>query len=239
MLGNARLERLDPRARALRLPLFPHAIQRGNVAPGKRRKRAQDILARRTRAARLAHAEQRLGQRLLAFADEHRVEERRIGLGVENARPAAKHDRVVLRAIDRTQGNARQVEHFENVGRRKLVRQRDANRIESRKRGAAFEREHRDALFTHEVDQVDRRQKRALGGEVLSRVHRVHEDTNRLIRLPELVGVRVDHAIVEVRAFLARAPPFVVEIARRSLHARKQRLKPRPQVDHVSPSIYP
>ena len=79
----------------------------------------------------------------------------------------------------------------------------------------------------------------ALGGEVLSRVHRVHEDANRLIRLPELVGVRVNHAVVEVRAFLARAPPFVVEIARWSLHARKQRLKPRPQVDHVSPLDIP
>ena len=115
--------------------------------------------------------------------------------------------------------------------------QRDTDGIEFRKRSAAFEREHRDALFAHEVDQVDRRQKRALGSEMLGRVHRVHEDADRLVRLPELVGVRVNHAIVEVRTFLARASPFVVEIARRSLNARKQRLKPRPQVDHVSPSI--
>lgn len=101
--------------------------------------------------------------------------------------------------------------------------QRDTDGIEFRKRSAAFEREHRDALFAHEVDQVDRRQKRALSSEMLGRVHRVHEDADRLVRLPELVGVRVDHAIVEVRTFLARASPFVVEIARRSLNARKQR----------------
>ena len=117
------------------------------------------------------------------------------------------------------------------------MRQRDADGVELRKRSTAFEREHRNALVAHEVDQVDRRQKGALGRKMLGRVHRIHEDANCLIRLPELVGVRVYHAVVEVRAFLVRASPFVVEITRRSLDARKQRLQPRPQVDHVSPSI--
>ena len=140
---------MSPHAAPLPRPARDTARERSTLEAPQASARISSTRCARTTA--LAHAEQRLGQRLLAFADEHRVEERCIGLGVKDAGPAAnaRSDRP---ARDRPRaGGGPTGRALRDVGRRELMRQRDTDGVEFRKRSAAFERERRDALFAHEV----------------------------------------------------------------------------------------
>ena len=90
------------------------------------------------------------------------------------------------------------------------MRQRDAERVEFGDGSAAFDAEQRDVLAAHDVAELGRWQKRALGDHSLARVHDVDQDAQGLIRLPQLIRVRIQHAEAELRFGLIDAPELMV-----------------------------
>ena len=77
--------------------------------------------------------------RLLAFADQYRVEEGRDRCGVVRAR-TARDDERVLGPLARPKRNARKVERLEYVRVRQFVRQCDADQIALAERRRRLER---------------------------------------------------------------------------------------------------
>ena len=227
------LNRFDPRTRLLGGRLVAPAVQRRNVPTILVRERAQDVGARGAGLPHAADERERLRHGLLALADRDRIEERRVRFGVVGAGASAEHEQRTLGALVGMQRNARQIERLKDVGRRELVGQRDADRIELRHRRAALDAEQRKPLAPHGVAERRRGEERPLGTQVGRGVDGVHEDAQRLVCLTELVGVGVDHAEGEIGILLAHAAELVVEVARRPLGLREQRLEPRPQIGHL------
>ena len=229
---QALFQRLDPRARFLRLVLGTPAVQRRHVPARLVGQRAQDVGARSALGAQAADDGQAARQGLLPFADAERVEERRVGLGVVGAGAAPHHERVAFGALVCMQRDACQIERLKHVRSRQLVRQCDAHGVELGERRAALYAEQRDALGAQRVAHGGRRKKRALGGHPVDGVHHVHEDAQRLVRLPQLVGIGIHHAEAEVRFGLVHAAELVVEVARGALRSGEQRLQTRPEIHH-------
>ena len=88
----------------------------------------------------------------------------------------------------------------------------------------ALEGEHRHAALPHEGAHVLPGQVGALAAHTLLRVDGVVEDGEAHVGLPDLVGVRVDHAEVEGTVLLLAGAPLVVKVAGGVLHVRQKRL---------------
>ena len=222
---------LHPAAGRLGLGLAAPAVQARHVGaahlPGQS---PQDGSPRGSLGAQPPNEGQRLGQLLLPLAHQNHVEEGGIGLGVIGARTAGQHDGITLGPLVAVQRDAGQIQRLQDVGGRQLVGQRDAHRIELGHRGAALQGEQRHAPIAHEVGHVHGRQEGPLGPHALGGVHRVHQNAHGLVRLAQLVGVRIDHAELEGGVVLHDAAPLVVQIAGRPLDASEQRLHLRPEV---------
>ena len=185
-------------------------------------KLAQDLRARRPPPFELAVPEHRLEVDLLALAHEDGIEEGGEGLGIVCARPAAKDEGVVLGALAGMQGDTAQVEELEDVRGTQLVGQGDAHEVEIAHGRIRLERCERQVMGAHEGDHVNPRQIGALAVDALVGVQTIVEYGDGLVRLADLVCVRIhEHRMVVGLAFLGRrdAAPFLAEVARRLLDA--------------------
>ena len=194
----------------------PRLVQRGNVEPPHLGKRAQHLGTRGTGGLELAVQERHLDVGALAFADEDGVEKRRVRLGVERAWPTAEDERIALAALGGAQRDTAQVERLEHIGRRHLMRQRDADEVELAKRRERLEGRQRQPLLAHERDHVDPRQVRALAVDAFVGVERIVENRDGLVGLADLVSVRIDHHRMVVSIGLVcglDGPPLLAQIA--------------------------
>ena len=113
---------------------------------------------------------------LFAFADDHGVEECAHRLRVEAARAAGYHQRVGGVAVSGAQGNARQVEHGQDVGIELLVGEREGENVEIADSLAGLQPEEGDAIAAHHRLEVTPRAVDALGQQVVPLVDQVVED---------------------------------------------------------------
>ena len=74
-----------------------------------------------------------------AAAEEGGAEEGRGGLGKKRARAAGEDDWVVLAAVEAADGDAGEVEHFEDVGVGEFVGEGKAERVEVAQTAPIFE----------------------------------------------------------------------------------------------------
>ena len=123
-------------------------VEGGHVGSRQRQQVAQARGAGRARALPAARQLGQLGDGLLALAQHEGVDEGRERFGVEGGAAARDDDGVVLAAVARARGDARQVEHVEHVRVGQLVLQvkprtsnsRRAWRVSRLQRGAPARR---------------------------------------------------------------------------------------------------
>ena len=125
------------------------------------------------------------------------VEGGREGLAVPGRGAAGKDDCVVLVAFGGVEGNAGQVKGLEDVGPDELVSKGEADGVKGGEGRGALQGEHGHAALSHEGAHILPGQVGALAAHALLRVDGVVEDGEAHVGLPDLVGVRVDHAEVE------------------------------------------
>ena len=142
------------------------------------------------------------------------------------------------RAIFRTQRDTRQIQGFQHVRRRQLMRERDAHHVELAQRRTAFQGKQRQALGAHHIAEGRCRQKRALGEHARACIDSIHQDADSLVGLAQFVGVGIHHAqgiiVGIVFGRTMHGAEFVVYIAHRPLGLGQQRREPRPEVLHIS-----
>ena len=106
---------------------------------------------------------------------------------------ADEQDRVVGGAIRRPHRDPGEVQQVEQVRVAELVRERDGEHVERPHGTVRLEREGRDPLATHDVLEVEPRVEGPLGHRRRTLVEHLVEDLDALVRLPDLVRVRVGH----------------------------------------------
>ena len=221
--GKALFQRLDPRTGFLCFISFAPTIQRWHIPPIKRSERTPYLTTRRPTCTLGADDLEPFGKRLLALPNVYGIEERRVRLGVERTWTTSNDERVIFCAIDSMKRQTCQIERLEHVGRRKLMRKRDADDVKSAKRSAALDREQRQPFPTQCITHVGRGQKTTLCHHTIACVNSIHENAQRLVCLAQLVGIGIHHAEAKAGFGLVDAPPLMVDIARRSLCLRDER----------------
>ncbi len=94
-------------------------------------------------------------------------------------------------------------------------------------------------MRTHQVDQVDPRQIGTLRADTVNTVEGLVQDADRLIRLADLVGVRIEQDRAIRRVVVVAGTPLTVQIARRTFDLGEEGFDSRPQVDPCHRSAEP
>ena len=195
------------------------------------REAPHDLRARRSGVLEAPQFRQRLGERLLAVAEQDQVEERRERLGVRGRGAAGEHERRALFPLRGEKRDPAELEHREDVRRRQLVLQREADDVERRERRAALQRRQRQALRAQQPEHVAPGHERPLGGDAVEVVEQRVEDPEAEVGHPDFVevGERERDAQPDVLGGLDALIDFAAEIARRLLDPRQQSLQRRRQ----------
>ncbi len=166
---------------------------------------------------------------LLAVAHREAVEEVGHRLGVEGARSAAHHQRIVLAALGRQQRDAGQVQHGQHAGVGQLELERHPEHVEGADRRARLEREEREPALPEHPLHVRPGQEDPLAGDVGPIVEEVVEEAEAQVGHPDLVRVgerqgEADPDLVEVLHHRAELGADVAGgLLRRRARARRAR----------------
>ena len=137
------------------------------------------------------HEVGKLADGLLALAEHEGVDEGGKGFGVEGAAAPGDDDRVVLAAIAGAGGDAREVEHVEDVRVGQLVLEGEAEEVEIAEGVVRLEAPEGRALASHLRLHVEPGGEGALAEHVVLGVEEVVEDAEAHVRHADVVGVGV------------------------------------------------
>ena len=204
--------------------VVPRLVEGGDVGSRQRQQVAQARGAGRARALPAARQIGQLDDGLLALAQHEGVDEGRERLRVEGGAAARDHDGVVLAAVARARGDARQVEHVEHVRVGQLVLQGEAEDVEFAQGVARFEAPEGRARAAHLRLHVGPGREGAFAERVLAGVEQVVEDAEAHVGHADVVGVGVGqgHAHGGPVPVLHDGVPFAAGIAPGLAHAPQQ-----------------
>jgi hypothetical protein len=187
-------------------------VEAGHVDAGDVRQRADP--RRPVVAASGAHGVNDLSDHVLAVAEHDGVQERRQRLGVEGARAARDHDRVVRSAVGGPQGNPAQVQDREEVGVGELVLQAEPHHVEVAHGEVILEGDQRQPARAQERLQIGPGRVDPLRRHVRTSVQDVVQDLQADVRLRDLVdlGERQREAHGTLVQVLAHRPPLVAQV---------------------------
>ena len=217
-LGRAQIvarDRLDPALRVVR-----HVVEGRDVDPVDRREMGEQVAPRKALSARVAVGVEKERQRLLGVADQERVEEVGDRLRVGGAGAASQDDRIGLAAFALPHGQAREVEHVQDVRVVELRLEREAEHVEVGRGRERLGRKEGDARLAHLRLEVDPGGIDALAGEVGPAVDDLVQDLQSRVAHPDLVGVGEGQCQRDLglRKVLAGDVPLQTHVAPRFLH---------------------
>ena len=166
--------------------------------------------------------------RLLAVADDGRVEELRDRLGVERGVTAGHDEGVVVGAVGSAQRDAGEIEGGEQVGVAELGGEADAEQVEGCDRTVAVDGELRHAVLAHQRLEVGPDAVRPLGQDAVALVEDLVQDLQALVGEPDLVRVRVHQRPADLAGVpvLDDGVELAADVLDRFAHQREQRLQP-------------
>ncbi len=172
-----------------------------------------------------------LQDRLLAVAEDDRVDEGRDRLGVECGVPARDDDRMFLAPVGGMQRDAREIQGGQQVGVTELGGKAHPQQVEVTDRAVGVHGELGDAVLAQQILQVRPDRVGALGQDVRLLVENFVEDLDALVGKADLVGVGVHQAPANYRVLprLDLGISFAAEIAHGFADPRQQRFQAREQ----------
>ena len=174
----------------------------------------EQVAAGNALPARGDHGLEDGGQDLFAVADDHGVEKRGHGFGVERATAAGDDQRPPLAPVGGAEGNAGEVEHVQDVGVTELVGDVERQHVAGRKGRVGLQGAKGRALFAQQRGGFVGGGEDPLGGEPLHAVDGFVEDAPAHVGHADLVhiGKGQGDAGPDAGRVLGRAAPFRAQV---------------------------
>jgi hypothetical protein len=164
------------------------------------------------------HGGQELDHGLLAVADDHGVEERSHGFGVEGSTAARHDERQHGFPVRAAEGNARQVEHVQDIGVAQLVGQAESDDVHVRERRVRLQGGQGNTVLAQDGPGLLVGREDPLGPEIRLRVERLGQYLLAEVGHAHLVHVGKGQGAPHGHGgrVLEHGAPFAAEVARRA-----------------------